>query len=78
MYYPLYKVSSNIVGKITLLFVLFYFVGLDIIPFLLDIVLNILPQTYLLCRLYAYTQIAELATNRVLTGQSLVYLLVFL
>lgn len=77
MYYPLYKVSSNIVGKITLLFVLFYFVGLDIIPFLLDIVLNILPQTYFLYRLYAYTQIAELATNRVLTGQSFVYLLVF-
>lgn len=77
MYCPLLKMKERTVGFITFVFIVFYFVGLDLLPMLLGIVLNILPSNFLFQKLYAYTQIAALATDRKITGQSLVYLLTF-
>ena len=78
MYYPLIKMKAKAIGFITFLFVVFYFVGFDLLPSLLVFMLKILPSNFLLKKLYAYTQIAALATSRNITGQSLVYLLTFL
>ena len=77
MYYPLIKMKAKAIGFITFLFVVFYFVGFDLLPSLLVFMLKILPSNFLLKKLYAYTQIAALATSRNITGQSLVYLLTF-
>lgn len=77
MYYPLIKMKEKTIGLIALIFIVFYFVGLDLLPALLGISLKILPSNFLFKKLYAYTQIAALATSRKITGQSLVYLLVF-
>ena len=77
MYYPLFKMKEKNVGTVTLLFIVFYFVGLDLLPALLELMLKILPSNPLFRKLYAYTQIAVLATARKITGQSLVYILTF-
>ena len=77
MYYPLLKMKERSLGFITFLFVVFYFLGFDFLSNLLGIMLKILPSNFLFTRLYAYTQIAALATDRKITGQSLVYLLTF-
>lgn len=77
MYYPLVKMKDKHIGFVTFLFVVFYFAGFDLLPALLGILLKILPSNFLFQKLYAYTQIAALATDRKLTGQSLVYLLTF-
>lgn len=77
--YPfLYKVSKKTLGILSLIIVLFYLVGLDFFSTLLVAILSFLPKSnYLVYRLWAYTQISALATVRRLTGQTLVYLLIF-
>lgn len=77
MYYPLIKMKEKTIGFITFLFIVFYFAGFDLLSSLLVFMLKVLPSNFLFKKLYAYTQIAALATNRNLTGQSLVYLLSF-
>lgn len=77
MYYPLVKMKEKRIGFVTFLFVVFYFAGFDLLPALLGTLLKILPSNFLFQKLYAYTQIAALATDRKLTGQALVYLLTF-
>lgn len=77
IYYPLIKMEEKTIGFITFIFIVFYFVGLDLLPALLGMALKILPSNFLFKKLYAYTQIAALATERKITGQSLVYLLTF-
>lgn len=77
--YPfLFKVSKKTMGFFSFIVVLFYLLGIDLFSTILVSILEILPKKfYLIYRLYAYTQIAALATARKLTGQTLVYLLVF-
>lgn len=69
--------KEKTIGFITFLFIVFYFAGFDLLSSLLVFMLKVLPSNFLFKKLYAYTQIAALATNRNLTGQSLVYLLSF-
>ena len=76
-YYPLFKMKNKTLGVITIGFIFLYFLKIDLLSNLLGLVLKVLPQNYLFSRLYAYTKIAALATVRKITGQSLVYLLIF-
>lgn len=77
--YPFfYKVSKKTMGILSLVIVLLYLAGLDVFSTLLTTILSFLPKSnYLVYRLWAYTQISALATARRLTGQTLVYLLIF-
>ena len=77
LYYPLIQMREKVVALTTFLFIVFYFLGLDIIPMVLESVLKILPSNFLFDRLYAYTQIEALAYIRKITGQSVVYLFIF-
>lgn len=77
LYYPLIQMREKVVALTTFLFIVFYFLGLDIIPMVLESVLKILPSNFLFDRLYAYTQIEALAYSRKITGQSVVYLFIF-
>lgn len=77
MYPFIFKATKKQMAILSLIIIIFYLIGLDFFSTLLVLILEFLPKTYLIYRLYAYTQITTLATSRSLTGQTLVYLLVY-
>lgn len=77
-YFPLYRFNTKTTTIIAIAITVSYFIGLDLVGSLIILILNLLPKGYILTRLYAYAIQTDLATARVLTGQSFVYLGVFL
>jgi transmembrane protein EpsG len=77
-YLPMFKINQKTTSFIAVGVVVGFFLGLDVFGSLLLFVLDLLPSGYLLHRLYAYAVQSDLATSRNITGQSLVYLAVFL
>ena len=76
--YPIiYKQNIKFSILMSLTFVLFFLLRINIISEIFILILNFLPDNALFSRLYAYTQIATLAAQRNLSGQTLVYMLVF-
>ena len=77
MYYPLYKVNNKKFTVFNYIIIALYFAGIDLFGSLLSFVLDFFPKIGIIYKLWAYTQNADLATVRKITGQSLVYLLSF-
>ncbi|MBQ6781056.1 MAG: EpsG family protein [Treponema sp.] len=77
MYYPLYRISNKKFTIFNYFIIACYFLGFDLFGTVIVSVLEWLPHVGLIYKLWAYTQIADLATARNITGQSLVYLLSF-
>ncbi len=77
-YYPMVNMSKKKTTIIALFIVVAYFIGIDFIELCISFGLSLLPKMGIIQKLYAYTVQSDLATNRKITGQSLVYLMLFI